>query len=141
MSYNHSTGKFMLHLTTLVPTDYTSIAASDTVVDGTDYTSYQLDVTDIDSIILQGKVTGGNASANGDVTFNILGCLDGSLWDTITVATVTVTMSGASQIVESDPLDVRGYRLIKLGSVGNADASYAALLANLRWGKSYGYIK
>lgn len=141
MSKLHSTGKFALHLTTYVPTDYASIGTGATVVDGTDYTSYVLDVTDVDYVVLQGKATGGNASANGIVDFNILGTLDDVLWDTIAVAAVNVTMAGVAQIVKSDPLDVRGYRSIKLGSIKNNDGSYAATIVNLRWGKSYGHIR
>jgi len=139
MSYNHAQGDFILHLTTFVVTDIASLAAAATVVDGTDYTSYVLDVTDIDVVALQAKVTG-VADSTGAIDYVILGTLDGVLWDTVAVATVSVTQAGAAKIVLSDPLDVRGYRAIKVGSVKNNDGSKTATLMNLKWGKSYGYI-
>jgi len=140
MSYNHAQGDFLLHLTTLVVTDIASLGTTTTVVDGTGYTSYVLDVTDVDVIVLQGKVTG-VASSTGAIDYVILGTLDGVLWDTVAVATVSVTQAGAAKIVSSDPLDVRGYRAIKVGSVKNNDGSYIATLMNLKWGKSYGHIR
>jgi len=136
MSYNHAQRDF-------IASDIASLTAASTFTDGTanEYDSEEIDVTDIDRVVLQGRVTGENASANGDITFNVLGSLDGVLWDTAIVATVTVTMTGTTQAVKSDPLDVKGYRLLKLGTIGNDDASYAGLLVNLKCGKSYGYIK
>ncbi len=140
MSQPHTTGKFLLHITTFVPTDITAIAQASTITHGTDYTSFKLDVTDVDTIVLQGKATGENASATGAVTFTIVGTLDDSLWDTVAVATLAVTMASTAQIVKSDPLDVRGYRFIRCASVANADATYDALVVNLRWGKGIGYL-
>lgn len=140
MSYNHAQGDFIQHLTTFVVTDIASLTTGATVVDGTDYTSFVLDVSDVDVVVLQAKVTG-IADSTGAIDFNILGTLDGVLWDTATVATVNVTQAGAAKIVSSDPLDVRGYRAIKVGSVKNNDGSKTATLMNLKWGKSYGYIR
>jgi len=134
MSKNHSQRNF-------IASDIASIAKATTITEGTDFDSQVIDVTDVDVIVLQGKVTGGNASASGNVTFTILGTLDDSLWDTVAVATLVIAMSGASQIVQSDPLDVRGYRSLKLGSIQNADASYTATVVNLKCGKSYGHIQ
>jgi len=140
MSYNHAQGDFIQHLTTFVVTDIAALAFGATVVDGTDYTSFVLDVTDVDVVVLQGKVTG-VATSDGAIDYVILGTLDGVLWDTVAVATLSVTQAGAAKIVKSDPLDVRGYRAIKVGSVKNNDASYIATLMNLKWGKSYGHIR
>lgn len=126
-----------------IASDIASLTKASTFTDGTanEYDSLVIDVTDVDQVVLQGRVTGAHGSATGDITFNILGSMDGVLWDTVIVATVTVTMTGTTQAVKSDPLDVRGYRFLKLGTIGNDDASYAGLLVNLKCGKSYGHIR
>ena len=136
MSYNHAQLDF-------IASDIDSLTEASTFTDGTtnEYDSVVIDVTDVDRVVLQGRVTGENASADGDITFNILGSVDGVLWDTVIVATVTVTMNGTTQVVKSDPLNTRGYRLLKLGTIGNDDTTYAGEAVNLKCGKSYGHLQ
>lgn len=134
MSVNHSHGDF-------IATDIASIAANTTFTHAaaSEYTSLVVAVYDVDYITLQGRATGETGS-DEDVDFNIVGTLDEVLWDTIVIATISLTLAGAVQIVESDPLDVRGLRAIRLATVENKDDA-AVTLVNLKWGKSFGYIR
>jgi len=119
--------------------DVASIAAATTITDGAGFVSHKLPVWDTEWVVFQGHVTGGNASASGQVDFNIVGTVDGVLWDTVTVLTLTITMAGVAQIVQSDPVDVSGLRMVKIKSIQNKDATYTATLVGLHWGKAYGY--
>ncbi len=121
-----------------ISAEIASIAASDTIYPPGDYIAYDVPMSDIlTSLAVQVTVTGGNASASGDVDFNLIGSVDGVVWDTITALTVTITMAGTATIVKSDQLDVGGYKYLRLGSIQNKDGSYTATLVHARWGKSF----
>ena len=118
-----------------IASDITSIAVNS---NGT-FTAVAQDVGDVDQVALQGYATGGNASCSLDVIFKLIGCLDGTLWDTVPFGEFRVTLNGTTQVVKSDQLDVRGYRQIKLLSIFNSETQtgYTATAVNLLLGKSY----
>jgi hypothetical protein len=89
-----------------------------------------IDVSNVRRVSVQPFMTGGNASATGNVTFYITTSIDGSTWSSTGVP-ITVKMSGASKIVsEAWNLDVSGAVFIRIGSIANADASYTTTLLN-----------
>lgn len=132
MGYLHSSRNFLQ--------SDVSVAAASTKVHPTDFTSEEIEVSDVDEIRVQGKATGANASATGKVTFKLAASLDGVKWDTDYFATLELTLNGTTEVVTSDLIDVTGIRVIRLQAIQNEDASYAANSANLRWGKSYGTV-
>jgi len=116
-----------------------SIALSSTITDGVagggvGYTSRQLPVHDVDTIILQGKATAGSGS--GNVTFSIMGSADGVTWDTVAIGTLVVPLTSGATVVQSDPLDVSAYALIKLGTIQNG-LTVAVTAVSLTWGKKW----
>jgi len=121
-----------------IASDIAAIPQATTYVEGTDFTGLVIEVWDVDVGVIQGFVTGEATGANGDVDFLVVGSLDGVNWDTVAIATLTLTMSGANAIVESAQLNVEGYHSIKLLSIENKDAAKDATLVNLWFGKAYG---
>lgn len=113
-----------------------SIGAATEIVNVTDYDSLDLDVSGVDRIVFQCEAKGGNASASGTVDFNFAASLDKSTFDTDPILTITVTMSGVAVIRGTEGLDVRGIHILRLISIENKDASYAATLVQCRWGKT-----
>lgn len=128
-----SHGKFLAE-------DLASIALSTIAVNGVDFDSRELEVWDGADVVFQAYTTGGNASAVLPVDFNLVGTVDGVLWDTVPFATLRVTQNGATKSVESGKIDVSGYRKIRLHSIENTDPAYTATLLNLYWGKTFGGI-
>jgi len=121
-----------------VAADIAAIAQASTIVDGVGFTSQPFEVWDVQKLVVQGYVEGEDGAANGDVDFVFVGSLDGTLWDTIAIATLTITMAGTAQIVESLQINVEGYHSIKLLSIQNKDASKDAEAVNVQWGKAFG---
>ena len=115
-----------------------SIAAAGQADHPGDYTSYDLDVSDVDRIVFQCEATGGNASATGEVHFNFVATLNGTDWDTDPVLEIAVTLAGVATIRGTEGLDCRGMRTLRLLFVENNDASYTATNVQCLWGKTYG---
>lgn len=132
---NYSNGKF-------IATDHASLALSTTIVDGGGsghFDSIVVPVWDVKKLVIQGKTTGGNASAVSDVIFILAGRIgEAGLWDTVAAFTLTLTQNGTTQVVESGQIDVQGFHDIKLLSIENEDSSYTATILNVFWGKAYG---
>jgi len=117
-----------------------SIASIAAATKTTNFTSLVVPVWDVLELMLQGEVTGGNASADGEVDFVLAGRIkDGGTWDTVAAFTLTLDLNGTTAVLESGQIDVQGFHSLKLLSVENKDASYTATLVNLNWGKSYGF--
>ena len=114
-----------------------SIAATVTAVDPTDFVTRVLQVSDVEKLALQCEAQGGNASATGIVHFNFMASLDGVVWDTDNFLQIAVTMAGVAVIRGTENVDVHGIHSIKLVSIKNNDASYAATNVHCRYGKSF----
>lgn len=119
--------------------DIASIAVNTEIVHGTGFTSLELEVWDVETVVLQGKVTGGHSNCALDVAFKLVGSVDGVNWDTEAIATLDVTMVGVTAVKFSAQLSVIGYHSLRLISIKNEDttANCTATLVNLALGKSY----
>lgn len=117
-----------------------SVPAADEEYHPGDFTSEEIPVSDVESLRIQGRATGANAAANGNVTFKLIATLDGVKWDTEYFKTLQLTLNGTTEVVKSDIVDVRGIEKVRLQAIQNQDATYAANAVNLRWGKTYGGI-
>jgi hypothetical protein len=115
--------------------DITNIAQTATYTT----TTPAIDVSRAKRCVLQGYATGEDAGANGIVTFHI-GAVVGSHditsgHSTSDLTTVTVTMSGAGQVIGVPVLiDTDGMTALECTSVVNGDAAKDALLVNLSYG-------
>ncbi len=112
--------------------DIASIAAATTYA--TD--SNAIDVSDVEIVAVQGKATGGNASAVGVIDINLVGSVDGTNYDTVVFATVSFALSGAAEVRGSGLVNVRGLNKLKVTSIKNNDASYTADSVNVFIGKT-----
>lgn len=82
-----------------------------------------LDVAGVTEVTFSVKVTGADASASGDVDFNFIG-YNGTDWDTVAFATVTVTINGTTAAIKSLDKTIGSREQIKLLNIQNKDASY-----------------
>ena len=104
----------------------TSVAATATEVDGTDFTSRQIKTKFARTGILTCYVKGANAASSGNVVFSFV-CYDPirTAWDTVAYVTVTCALNGTTAVQKSITFYPDMYKL-KLLSIANADATYAA---------------
>ena len=104
----------------------TSVAAADTEVDGTDFTSAQLDTKHAILGSLTCYILGANAGSTGNVTFNFVqyDTLRES-WDTVAYVSVICALNGVTAVQKSITFYPDMVKL-KLLSITNADATYAA---------------
>ncbi len=72
------------------------------------------------------QVQGENASATGAVTFYFQHSPDDITW--VDLPAVSVTMTGVTEVIAWQGLDLSGIKHLRLASVGNADATYDALV-------------
>jgi len=120
--------------------DIASIAATATVVRVTDFTDIPRPVWDLDTLAIQCYVTGGNASATGNVVFKFQGSVNGVNFESgdIYFYSMTIAMSGTTAMEKIELVNVLGIHTMRLAAIENEDASYTATVVNARWGKSYG---
>jgi len=104
-------------------TDLSVGAATEHTVLDTEQVS--VDVSRVDGVTVSAKITGANASANGEVAFNLIG-YNGDDWDTVPFREISVGMDGTNGVVQSFGVDVEAYERIKLLTVKNNDPDYDA---------------
>ena len=102
----------------------TEVAAADTEVDGTDFTSRQIKTKWARTGILTCYIKGDNASSSGDVVFTFV-CYDPirTTWDTVAYVTVTCALNATTAVQKSITFYPDMYKL-KLLSIANADTTY-----------------
>jgi len=120
--------------------DYAEIAADDTVVNVTDFTSLDQEVWDVDAVMLEAYLTP-ESGADEDVVFTFQRCMDGTNFSDQAVTQITITMTGTAQLRECVQLDVRGVHSLRLYSIFNDDAQKKATLCNALVSKTYGHIR
>lgn len=116
------------------------VAKGATLVEGTDFTSNEIEVSDVEQIIVSIYGTPANASIDStlDVWFGV--AVDGATYDSGGEAENRYTMTqlrvtAASKQVASDPITVTGVRRIKVIKIINNDANYKVESANILYGK------
>lgn len=72
------------------------------------------------------QVQGEHASANGIVSFYFQHSPDGVTW--VNLSAIQVTMTGTTEVIQWQGLNLEGIMHLRLASVGNADATYDALV-------------
>ena len=82
-----------------------------------------LNVGGIDTFTVSIKLTGGDASASGNIDFAFAG-YDGTNWDTVAFSTKSVAMNGTTPVVQSFDVTVGSREKIKLLYITNNDANY-----------------
>lgn len=112
--------------------DIASIAASSSHTTPSD----AFDVDDVETIAVQVKSTGANASISGNLTVNLVASVDGTNFDTQVFATVVLVQSDSSEERATELVNVRGLSKIRVNSIENADATYAATNVNVYCGKT-----
>jgi hypothetical protein len=80
---------------------------------------------DVEDVLIVVSAKGANASSAGNVSFYFELSLDGTNWIPVAIPLVAVVAATAT-VFETDKLDARGFRAIRLKSVVNGDATYAA---------------
>ena len=109
-----------------------------TIAAGGAYTtdSQAYDVSDVDTIALQLRATGDNASSAGKVQAKIVAMVH-DVYSTEVFDIIEVTLNGANQVV-SPPflLNVRGIKAIKVTELVNTDATYGVSGVNVAVGKT-----
>lgn len=115
-----------IEVSTMYSADISSIAKASThSTPGT-----TIDVRKAPGASVQLYVTGGNASATGNVTFYISGSLDGVKWSK--GIPITIILNGTTEVV-SEPwkLDLEQAQYIRVESIDNDDADYTATNVNV----------
>lgn len=128
-----SQGKFL-------GTDLASIAAGPGFANhGSEFTSQDLQVWDVKTVLVHCKVTGGNAANVLDCVFKFVSSLDGVNWSTMFLAELEVPMVGVNAIVYPAHLNVEGAHSLRLQQIENKEtvAGRTATVMNVQWGKSF----
>lgn len=114
-----------------------SIAASTTAVEGTDFTGHDVALGSTDKISVQVEATGDNASAGGTVTFRFVSSPNGTDFDTESFQDVTVSLNGTNTVRSTLILDIEGISHLRLEEIENGDGSYALSNPTARYGYVY----
>ena len=134
MAHRHKGGQFL-------ETAISSIANGATSLEGTDFTSREISVENVESIAVQLVATGADAAIAGDVTAYFVGSpqkIPG--WDTFNATSqafdsLVLTMTTNETERHSDLINTHGLAFIKLMAVANA-AGKAVSSVNVAYGRS-----
>lgn len=111
-----------------------SIAASTTAVEGTDFTGFNVALGSSDKVAVQVEATGDDASASGTVTFRFVSSPDGSNFDTESLHSVTVSLDGTNTVRSTSVVDIEGVSDLRLEEIENGDGTYSLSNPTARYG-------
>lgn len=102
-----------------------TVPANTSVFDGINFTSNVIDLENVvsGSIVIMAK--GSVAGASGNINFNFRASHDGVNWDSISIFTENISLSGTSYIQKTISKTF-GMRYLKLYSIYNGDSSASA---------------